>query len=226
MVSYIESLNHHETTLAGLFQEQLVGISHLGRDSFTTVLLEKRVLSRAFVPLYRTVACQVENKRLRDVVEEIIADEYRPDDHQKLLDEDLRMMGLYVPDAQYTAKSITLSTVLKASLNFYKRGPQSDLQNGFFLRVYGELLPGIEYDVLWPRLVCDFGLTPDTSQFYWHHKVHDEKRVELGVGGETHTDKFSQALAGLVHNRFDFHAAKQAIDTAYLLRSNFWKQFF
>lgn len=244
MADYINHINQYEDELAQRFRQVLLSLEQIGshqdgprleiireneirkraQTRLAHILLEKRLLSRAFVPLYQTAAARIQDTHLRQVVEGIIADEYHPDDHQKLLDQDLKKMGIYVPDEAYVPYQETVSLVQNVQTTIEQA--TDDIECGFFLRTYGELLPGIECDVLWPRLAKDFKLTPETSVFYWHHKVHDQKRVELGQSGETHTDKFNNTLARLIQSPVDTLSAKRAMKKAYDLRSRFWEQFF
>ncbi|MBI2572332.1 hypothetical protein HYV86_00570 [Candidatus Woesearchaeota archaeon] len=221
MTFYIDQLNQKENDLACRFRANITPATSLTKDQLAYVLLEKRLLSRAFVPLYNAAAQRIQDSRLRQVVEDIIADEYQPDDHQKLLDQDLKTMGIYVPDKKYGSHQETRDLVEEVH-TYIERDTFDDVRGGFFLRTYGELLPGIEYDILWPRLVQDFGLTPETSVFYWHHKVHDEKKVELGTKGSTHTDSFSKTLGELVKSSRDYHLASNGIQIAISFRSQFW----
>ncbi|MBS3175284.1 hypothetical protein J4440_05360 [Candidatus Woesearchaeota archaeon] len=222
MKPYIQQLETYEFDLVQRFRNNpsLLRAMNLSSHAFENILLQKRFLSKNFKTFYRNGIENIQDLELKAVAKKILAEEYVPKDHEILLDYDLRRMGFTPENSESTI--ITQGTI--RSINQLTE-VKDDVYLAAALRIFGELLVGEEYKLLFPELERRYVLTKESSQFFYPHLVHDHKSAHLGERGDSHTDQFSLILDRLIDSEKNLTCAKYAMKKSYDVRIFFWRQF-
>ena len=225
-MGYLQQLADRESFVVDYFRNRVLpSFQRFDTAEFEDVLLQKRALSAHFKAMYLVVIRTIGRGSIVKIAGEILRDEYIPQDHTLLLDNDLRRMGFSNERLVGTVASPQTLEVIAGAYMEAARSNVLSVHQAVFLRTFAELLSGIEYMGIVPELERRYGLTAKDSEFYFPHMLHDRSAGVLSTTATTHTDGFNAVLADLLTSPHRLTTAQVSMQEALRLRENFWKQF-
>ncbi len=235
MQTYAAELDKCEDTFIQAFKEHPV-LAHLDRLDNATLeelLLQRRLVSLHFTPLYERAICALDSEEAKEVFRWLIREEYprHGPNHREDFVADLQEIGLS-KERILTAKPIgTTQAVIDGMYNltayrnegnqYYGKG--YDIHTIAALRLGSEVLPSVEYHALLGELGRRYG-----DKEYKHirsHAYHDAKRTKIGESGTSHSDRLSTILAGMVDNDERLYVAVRAMYAVDCIKKGFYDQF-
>lgn len=224
----VSETNMVEDILIGEFDTKTLSkVSSLSDSELHALLLQKRHLSLTFTPLYDRALCALVDEEAKDVVRDIVREEYVTSNHREDLVQDLLTIRIPFRKIHQTKATPTTEKTIERTLRSvtYRHDYTNDIRILAALHMTGEILPGLEYGVIVPELEKRYGLTAEKSVFYYNHLAHDPKRVVLGESGQTHADRIGAVLGRLILYWEDALPAMKTIEEAYKIRTVFYEQF-
>ncbi len=236
---YVQNLDQHEESLIEQFRKHpvLSTLKQITQDEFENLLLERRLLALdVFEPMYNRGLCGLEDETAKEIVREIIREEYpiaHPNHREDALS-DLMLIG--IPKERILAIKPSVQTraardVLINLVEYLPYGMVNHTEDNYelriltTLRVAGEVLPGIEHQLLWSEIERRYQKTSDQSRYYVPHGSHDSKRCSLGALGKSHADRLGVVLATKITDQAAYEKAQQYMHACYTTRTSFYDQF-
>lgn len=203
----------------------------LNDASFLLVLIQRRFLSLAFIPVFQlALGCMTDRTALA-VVRKIVREEYPRDSpsHAENLVAELIVLGAtrtQIVVSQPTQKTIQ---VIRRSLRLLQRSlpePAMQIRALAVIRFWGEVLVAEEYDCLTCRMAA-MGLNSENSQFYWPHFQHDKRLASFahGSNSKTHSDMLTVILRRLMDTPEKLRLCAEANSETFHVKRRFYDQF-
>ena len=212
-------------------------------QAFLEVLMQRRFLSLHIVNTYEAAIDALEDREAIQVVRTILHEEYprntsgRPlPSHRELLMQDLLSLGATKADILGTVETETTRRIRLESVRQFTHNLASpDFEVGAIagLRFWSEVLVGIEYRGLWPKLAERLSRGKDPakprSEFYYFHMMHDARGTDVGkeelLGGLTHSQELGLVLKRLVQSPAQLDYCMEIERGLLCLKYEFYDQF-
>lgn len=199
--------------------------------SFLRVLIQRRFLSLAFMPVFQLALASITDRAALTVVRKIVREEYprRSPSHAENLVAELIALGAtrtQIVVSQPTKKTLQ---VIRQSLRLLQRllpEPAMEIRALAIVRFWGEVLVSEEYECLTNRM-AGMRLTSENSQFYWPHVEHDKRHASFadGSNSKTHSDMLTIVLQRLMDTPAMLRLCAEANSEAFKVKSSFYDQF-
>ncbi|TMQ04684.1 MAG: hypothetical protein E6J91_42780 [Deltaproteobacteria bacterium] len=185
----------------------------MSRAEILEILLQRRFLSLAFVPLYELALDALSDPSARRIVRSLIREEYNDageQTHREHLVCDLLALGATLDQIHRSRPSATTLAVAAGLVDAMRRTDDDASDHAYqiavlaTLRLAGEVLVAVEYEMLWPQLqrlgLCAHGSAGKVvSRFYYPHMTHDARRHRIAsdpgpTGNRNHADLMTDRL--------------------------------
>lgn len=236
------ALDAYEAELASALKNHPVfRLEENHTDAILKVLVQRRFLSLEFTKVYDMLLAVVDDEDAKGTIRQIIRDEYPADgkSHREDLVDDIRKIcgsGDFLREGRSQATRKSLAE-LDEYVDTIIRCAHPSMAAIAFLRFWGEVLTGVEYEMYWYKWLChklskDHKGNLPLSRFYWYHFEHDHKavqfaqRIEMGFTDKpTHADELGSYLVGAFSDPVLFDLVKEIESRAGAMKIGFYDQF-
>ena len=228
--SFIERFENLEEKLILRFKNHSVlsSLRKLTNNQFEEILIQRAFLSiLGFTPFYDLASVGIENKEAKDLVKNLIREEYPigKSSHREDLMTDLQLIG--IKKEKVLGRTPSQETIISL-YNLYELvkfgSPHYDVKAITALRMAGEVLVAEEYDLLIKEIKSRYKINPKELVFYYPHFVHDRKSKGIGLN-KTHSDRLLLILKNNINSKNKLEAAIDSMEEALKVKNNFYNQF-
>ncbi|MBI4163103.1 MAG: iron-containing redox enzyme family protein [Candidatus Aenigmarchaeota archaeon] len=224
-MNFSEELDRYENVLINKFKNHVVlkNISKLSDNNLKRLLLQRRLISLEFTPLYEQTICGLEHEEAKKILRWLIIEEYPPNNqnHREDLVTDMMKLGLTKKEIlNVKPTTLTNMTIKKLFDSIEYSENNYDIKALSTLNIAMEVLVSEEYGVIIPELQKRFAFNFIGSAFYGPHYQHDSKNT---LGG--HSNKLNGVIKNFVDSKEKLEIAKNCMANACEIKMEFYDQF-
>lgn len=227
--------NRRENALIARARDYLASakLEDFSKADFEKLLLQRRLVSFQFTPIYDEAICFLDNKSARNAIKWLRNEEYPRNEpsHREELIRDLNTLG--IDNGRIASEKVSPDTCRSISglyelvrPRIHESARNYDLRCLAGLRMAEEILVSEEYRLLIDEMARRYELKPEHLNFYNTHFEHDAKKVPLGTRGKSHSDVLGMIIAKSLSDESSLRIFTKAQEEAYKARIvDFYKQF-
>jgi hypothetical protein len=222
----------------------LAQCSTMDWDTFLSVLIQRRFLSKSVINLYEEAIDLLTDERSKQIIRLLIKEEFprcankaQPlPSHRELLWQDLVNMGATSQQIGQSLPSTMTKHTIDSCLNILSQDfgkPNFELGIITALRFMTEVLVAVEYECFWSKIQQKLSSTLNDdkprSEFYYFHMIHDrrgkgfiERRL---TGGENHSEALAKQMVQFIKSSHQVDYCVEIEQQVFEIKYNFYHQF-